>query len=85
MDSRAIRFWIDAFGIKTEEFEPRIMSAARRKKFNTLADYFRSRWKLGFQQMSDELKVSRSTAETYYKFFTVELEKEAADVQGAHI
>jgi hypothetical protein len=80
MDSRAVRFWIDALGVETTEFTPRIMSAARKKKFSTLADYFRSRWKLGFQQMSDELKVSRTTVESYYKVFTEELEKEGANV-----
>lgn len=75
-DSRAVRFWMDALGVETTEFTPRIMAAARKKKFKTLADYFRSRWKSGFQTMSDELKVSRTTVESYYKVFTEELEKE---------
>lgn len=75
-DSRAVRFWMDALGVETTEFTPRIMAAARKKKFKTLADYFRSRWKYGFQKMSDELKVSRTTVESYYKVFTEELEKE---------
>ena len=75
-DSRSVRFWVDAFGVETTEFTPRIMTAARKKKFKTLADYFRARWKFGFQKMSDELKVSRTTVESYYKVFTEELEKE---------
>lgn len=79
-DSRTVRFWMDALHVETNEFTPRIISAVKAKKFQTLADYFRSRWKFGFQKMSEELKVSRTTVESYYKVFTEELEKEETSV-----
>lgn len=84
-ESRTVRFWIDAFQIETTEFTPRIVAEARKRKYATLADYFRDHWKSGFQKMSDELKVSRTTVESYYRVFTEELEKEEeANVQGPH-
>lgn len=79
-ESRAVRFWLDAFEIKTNAFEPNIIRAAKRK-FPSLADYFRSRWKGGFHLMCAELKVSRATVESYYKVFIEELEKETSDVR----
>jgi hypothetical protein len=80
-ESRAVRFWLDAFEIETNAFEPGIIRAAKKQKFSSLADYFRSRWKRGFHFMCDELKVSRATVESYYKVFIEELEKETSDVR----
>jgi hypothetical protein len=79
-EPRAVRFWLDAFHIETNAFEPGIIRAAKMKKFASLADYFRARWKQGFHFMCDELKVSRATVESYYKVFIEELEKETSDV-----
>lgn len=80
--SRSVRFWFDAFDVKTSVFEPRIVLAAKEKKFKSLADYFRARWKFGFQKMSDELGVSRSTVQEYYAVFEEELEsKESANAE----
>jgi len=69
--------------VETSTFEPRIMAAAKRvkrKRFKSLADYFRARWKDGFNSMAVELGVSRTTVESYYKVFTDEMEKEEANV-----
>jgi hypothetical protein len=77
-DSKSVRFWMDAFGVPTQLFEPKIIAAAKQvrgKKYKTLADYFRDNWGIGFSKMSKELNVSRSTVESYYKFFTEEMKE----------
>jgi hypothetical protein len=80
--SRAVRFWFDAYTVQTSVFEPRIIRAAKEKKFKSLADYFRARWQVGFQKMSDELGVSRSTVQEYYAVFEEELESTKESVYG---
>jgi hypothetical protein len=70
---RSVRFWLDAFGVPSQTLEPQIIRSAREYRFNSLADYFRDRWKIGHQKMSEELNVSRATVELYYKIFAAGL------------
>ena len=75
-EGRAVRFWIDALRVETTAFEPRIIARARKanpkpkkRRFRTLADYFRARGRVGLSSMVRELKVSRTTVEAYYRAF----------------
>jgi hypothetical protein len=76
---RSVRFWLDAFGVPSQTLEPQIIRSARAQSFKSLADYFRKRWKVGHQKMSEELNVSRATVELYYKIFAAGLAELEAD------
>lgn len=76
---RSVRFWLDAFGVPSQTLEPQIIRSAREQSFKSLADYFRKRWKVGHQKMSEELNVSRATVELYYKIFAAGLAELGAD------
>lgn len=71
LESRAVLFWLDAFGLKTKDLPPQIVAKAREKGFDSLASYFRENGSKTFQTMSEDLGVSHCTIEVYYRIFSV--------------
>jgi len=69
VENRIIHVWLDEHKIDSPEISPRIIRTAHRVGFACLSDYFTRRGSQCLVLMADDLMVSRSTVESYYRAF----------------